>query len=629
VNRPTHAPPPALDRPIHEAAPGTPGKRSKRVRLSDMLTKFAPSKAVAVLCLSLLFPSAVEARGQIVQLPKVHAYEVWNTCDDGDFSIERLAQKLRPALWFAPQEPLKDLLIPQAWRLSAAADQKHVTVRTAYYRVRRLRAVHKDDDLLPELERLARPRDISKSVESGGGDRIARLDQEAFALLDWDADALAHLKEVTIRYLYYYPIDIGVGEHLHDLEAVDVDVSRELRVDVERQRSCSVFWVRQVHGAAHGVGLYTNSLNVEAVEAETEHQIASVTDADLIKQMNAARLISPLTIFVEAGKHASAPSRDGNKQFDMGFDVNMTTADAWGIRDTMRSNRLAPMFTDSMASIRELAPDDLPRCKSADSNGSFLESAGSPSRMRVCPSEYRLIRTTHPDTAICGTQPIRAARDASLTQFALRHDRFQPRVQALLRDKGFCRGAELDEADNVLTFLQRHRIGVSHNPFGKFAENLGITYRQDRSAELSFIVPLGWEIGGLGGWLTPRVGLFGPANGQRGSWLTALDVTYARSASAFLSPYVRAGADFHVCQGADAERPACRDERHRVALALDSGIDDAPGSTRAAWEGGVAFRVKIWKAWLPLLGGKIGVRGNSWSEPRHVRIVFELGSAVW
>lgn len=139
----------------------------------------------------------------------------------------------------------------------------------------------------------------------------------------------------------------------------------------------------------------------------------------------------------------------------------------------------------------------------------------------------------------------------------------------------------------------------------------------------------------LSGWITPRLGIGWRQPGLRLAAIKAVDLSWTRSASAFLSPYARAGVDHHVCGGTDGSRPACSRERRDVganSLAADVPIESSDvrlPALRFAWEVGMAVRVKpAWRK-APLLGGKFGVRGNGTRDPRHIRFIFEVGTAVW
>ena len=102
-----------------------------------------------------------------------------------------------------------------------------------------------------------------------------------------------------------YPKDCGFGGHTHDLEVLDV------RFRLGSEDGNSVARIADIAGAAHGVGWYTNELDVTRTD----------------------RLLLPIRVFVEEGKHASAPDRDGNGVYDPRSDVNRFPINASGVRD--------------------------------------------------------------------------------------------------------------------------------------------------------------------------------------------------------------------------------------------------------------------------------------------------------
>jgi hypothetical protein len=107
------------------------------------------------------------------------------------------------------------------------------------------------------------------------------------------------------QYWLYYPFDFGFGGHLHDSEHFFVEVDKLGGT------------VRQLIGAGHGI-LAANGI----------YQTFDGTSLGLEL---------PLFVFVELGKHATAPDVDGNGFFTPGLDINahLDAAKIWGVRDTL------------------------------------------------------------------------------------------------------------------------------------------------------------------------------------------------------------------------------------------------------------------------------------------------------
>jgi hypothetical protein len=55
--------------------------------------------------------------------------------------------------------------------------------------------------------------------------------------------------------------------------------------------------------------------------------------SNTLKEWSDARY--PVTLFVEEGKHATAPDRNADGTFMRGYDVTERVNDAWGVRDSL------------------------------------------------------------------------------------------------------------------------------------------------------------------------------------------------------------------------------------------------------------------------------------------------------
>src|SRR5262245_21315282 len=246
---------------------------------------------------------AVWAAGPVfAQEPKQRP--VWTDCGNPGAAVTygELASRVAPVLWFSPDEPLlkpdpdhqdaplrslKNAGIPAAIpKLNGAAQTNGPAAdETVYYRIRLLRV--KDG-----VNR------ASFNLKPGAHDQRIALDQ---------------LTAIYIRLFFYYPFDIGFGSHRHDLESV------EMTLDVYKEGGCYEVKLFRVSGAAHGVGWYTNTLNIYDASSDP--------------------VLLPPVVLVEEGKHATVPDRNGDGVYNPGYDVNVNPNDAWGIRDGLRNNR--------------------------------------------------------------------------------------------------------------------------------------------------------------------------------------------------------------------------------------------------------------------------------------------------
>jgi hypothetical protein len=198
------------------------------------------------------------------------------TGQSGSFAILDAVKEIAPVLRYAPKEPLfKDgILTPQS--LPDDGARRNVV----YFQIR---------TLVVEGEALEGIRESNLLCARWSFSRDAG---------ELDARAIS---EVRIRFLFYYPFDVGPGGHEHDLEGIEVVVSRAIDSDSLR--------VSRVTGSAHGISWYANDLTVDP----------------------SSELAIPLAVFVEFGKHGSAPDRDGDGVYDPKTDSN--GREPWGVRD--------------------------------------------------------------------------------------------------------------------------------------------------------------------------------------------------------------------------------------------------------------------------------------------------------
>jgi hypothetical protein len=173
-------------------------------------------------------------------------------------------------LWFSPDEPLfrEGESIPQAHPCDAPSPNPVV-----YYQVTEL--IHH-------------------------GEKVTLPPED-------DPDFMEKVDRMILKYFFYYPEDIGLGAHIHDLEAV------ETKIRLSESAGCYQVQVENVTALAHGSRWYSNQLTVTE---DTKF---------------------PMTIFVEEGKHGSCTDRNSDGIFTRGYDVNNTVNDAWGVRDIMGS----------------------------------------------------------------------------------------------------------------------------------------------------------------------------------------------------------------------------------------------------------------------------------------------------
>ena len=197
-------------------------------------------------------------------------------------SFDEIVTMLAPVLWFSPDEPLwleGFNTFPSAHPCDEPANGPVV-----YYQV---------------------------------GDIVLRGDEEVTEPFASDSRFFDKVKVMLLHFFFYYPRDIGMGGHEHDIEGA------EFEVEFERdEEGCNVVRVLLVKAAAHGQPWYANRL----------------------KPARGTRY--PITLLVEEGKHASCTDRNSDGQFTPGYDINQFVNDGWGVRDVFGAGFL---FTGNYA----------------------------------------------------------------------------------------------------------------------------------------------------------------------------------------------------------------------------------------------------------------------------------------
>lgn len=587
-----------------------------------------PARRGALAAFALLVVAA-EAGAQAI--PR-YSTVLWASCvgdtkgsstDDGPISLHEVARRARPALWFSRDEPLLDLdgPLPREWPRRRAADATPEDL--VYYRITKIKSSSSDDDLARAF-RDQLPARLQAHVSP------ARADPEVIAEMPLDGTLLEQLKEFVIRYLFYYPNELGANGHVHDLESI------ELRVVVENadergdpravDPTCRQIRVATLYGAAHGLGLYTNMLDLDIVLRDRLDETSlvlestsrrttvaagtaalpmpSTSDEPLgaIERLTRSDPFWPLIVLVEEGKHASAPDRNGDGMFTPNFDVNRFSADAWGARDTMRSRQLSPVFRSDTFKRRvpEIVVSDAGTLRPAQ----LQDPWATQSFTRYLRYDYRLRRPTQ-DREVCG-EPLqnRRLRAAAMRRYAaeLTDQVGQGHPDRLLSGKAFCEDVAVHGHVNVTDMLGRVGFGGAYNGFTRWWERVSFATRFDGGKGWVATVPFGLQVPGLGGWVVARVSR--PWSGATSR--KSLDVAYMPSASRFADWYAAAGLDHGV-------------------YAADGLHEDG---RRLAVEAGVKFRFPLPDLGT-FLGGRIGVRANGRSSLQQQRLVFEVGAGVW
>ena len=376
-----------------------------------------------------------------------------------ELSFQEIASYAAPVLWFSPDEPLlggkrgPSINIPSYFPF-----EDSVSTPVAYYRVRTILLRPGADSGAVRLDRTHRSRSRVRI------DQIAGMD---------------------IDYFFYYPSEVGLAGHQHDVESVEFKLAFGARPDCEPDCRYGMV-VRKVVGKAHGMLWYDNTLDPSV---ETRF---------------------PIHVLVEEGKHASCPDANGDGQYTPGYDVTERVNDAWGVRDIIRGGTLySGGFQSWMAKDRQKQDRVFPPLPADSRVREELEQRADPGGHAV----YEL-------------RPFPSAEKAA------------PELVRFIADKGDP-GWPRVEAVGTLTDFRKWVSAES------FIKSMSLAYRYDGEGRggialtlpLFIVRPFNEPMGG--GWISNRLYLK-DHNLRDIGW----QLQYTSSASRWVDPYFSGGAEW-------------------------------------------------------------------------------------
>ena len=321
---------------------------------------------------------------------------------------------LAPVLWFSPDEPLliEDAPFPSAHPCDAQSDRPVV-----YYQVK---------DLLLR-----------------GDERVTEPPQN-------DPQFFEKVRIMSLMFFFYYPRDVGMGSHEHDIESVQFDVA------LGEEDGCKYVYLGLVKAAAHGQPWYSNRLKA----ARGTHY--------------------PITILVEEGKHASCTDRNSDGRYTPGFDINQFVNDGWGVRDVFGAgflftgNYAAYMTKPREPETRLLPPATAPPLCVPPVLSSLRDPEESLGRYELRPGQ---------SLGLC--DEMGSGSDSSF-------------LAVMMRVNGLGDGTPTRQLDNEI----EHRFikGIGNTP----QLVPGLSLRWDEGRLGASIIPFGIDVGE--GWLVGRVG---------------------------------------------------------------------------------------------------------------------------
>jgi len=454
--------------------------------------------------------------------------------------LEDLAAYCAPIFWFSPDEPElktksgKDIRIPAAFPF-----EEQVDAPVVYYQVSEILA-------LPETGGKAflhNPEEIGKSV------------------ID-----LSKIASLNIDYNHYYRYEVGLGKHNHDTEQTQFKVFVYTYTDT-LSISHYQLYLLQATAKAHALSWYDNIYKVDTENLNFELEL-------------------PFHIMVEEGKHASVTDMNGDGYYTPGYDVNVRTNDAWGLRDVIRTGELfSSEFKAYMAKIRKPQHRVFPPLP-----------ADSPHR-----AKYMKDDKYAPENAVYQLRPMPAPEKA-LPDEVLVHD------MSGYYTVGW---PEIEEVTSIKRFYDWWDTG-------NFIKSLAVAARVDNDQwGISFAFPLlivkNVEAPLVGGWLVNRIYL------QDHNWRDfGYNLLYTPSASRFLDPYFSLGVET---------------DKYETVI---NGVTTLEKNTDFVFETGIKLRgnvkfspLKFLSVMADLWGVRLGVKNRGFMDIKNLNYVFEIGAGVW
>jgi len=447
---------------------------------------------------------------------------------DSLITFEKLAAFCAPILWFSPDEPLlygktgADIRIPEPFPFEESPDAPVV-----YYRVKALLAAENVEGPAVVIDST----DIGKSIIYMN--KVAGIDLDFF---------------------FYYSSEEGFGGHKHDVEAVELKIlTPRPQYIIEGVYAISI---QKVIAKAHGVLWYDNTLNV-----------------DLDSKF-------PLTLLVEEGKHASCTDKNGDGYYTPGYDVNMRTNDAWGVRDIISSGALmSGSFESWMVKVRKDNDRVFPPLPPESHLWDQLVENG----------EYA------PGYAKYELRPFPNA------------ERAEPDLVHFIESKGDPDWPELTELNELRKF-------VNWMEEESFVKSISLALRFDGDIGISFVFPLlivkNIEEPMSGGWLVNRIYFTGKNLEDFG-----YNILYTTSASRWVDGYIAFGF-----QNFTYETQGTKDSD--TEFVLESGIKFRANLAHSPMKFLTYLGTDFW-------GLRIGIQNVGAWKIENMGYVVELGAGVW
>jgi len=386
-----------------------------------------------------------------------------------------------------------------------------------------------------------------------GSEPVARPEESDSAFSD-------KVESFILEYYFYYPEDSGVGGHTHDLETAEFEVWLEGDGDCRRVRLASV------QALAHGSRWYSNTL-----ESRSDMRY-------------------PVALFVEEGKHATAPDRNADGAYMRGYDVTERVNDAWGVRDSLGQGvLLSSGYASEMTKPRNrafrLLPPESPYLQVAPRQRSYADGEPTLGRYELRPANT---------VAACAEIPADRAR--------------------------------------LVDMMADHRFGIDQLPTQHQAGSISRALSELTLPDSWLSVSLRVTDGTLG------AGLIFKGLDLREGWIVPRLTVSERDATAeiLFTPSASRWADYYVSGGTRRQFVTTRETR---TIDTGQGRQDIEVVTSPNWkvvfETGFRFRAQLPPKVRPFVlgysfgGVRLGLQALGFSRVDQFRFVWEIGAGAW
>lgn len=462
-----------------------------------------------------------------------NAFIIWSG-EKSKMTFGEFAAYCAPVFWFSPDEPElknksgKDINIPAYFPFQTPASSPVV-----YYQIREI---------------------LKNKDETGDAVTKDKTDKNN-SIID-----LSKVSGINIDYSHYYRNESGLGGHDHDTEQSQFKIYIE-KIKQDSGKNLYRFVLLQVTAKAHALPWYDNIYNVDK---------------------NSTELKLPFTILVEEGKHASCTDINGDGVYTPGYDVNIRTNDAWGMRDIIRTGSLfTAEYQSYMSKVRKPEHRVFPPLPE-----------DSPHR-----AKYTVKGIYAPDNAIYELRPMPNAILAYPDK-KLEHDMSGYAVSVWPTVK---------KDTDTRKFFSWFESDL-------FIKSFAFNARYDDSWGISLTFPLlivkNVETPLIGGWMVNRIYLQGKNLKDFG-----YNVLITPSASRFMDPYFSAGFESRYKINASGNSERASDFVLETGLKFRANVIFSPLKF-------LSFLTDFW-------GVRIGIKNTGFPLIKNLGYTFEVGAGVW